>query len=332
MSVLERREALDRFQQRTRGLSFVAAVIRKRSDDGAGQLAALMAYYAFISLFPLLLVFVTILGFVLQGDPTLKQQILKGTLGQFPIVSSELEKTFAGSGTALGVGLVLTLLAGFGVTNVSQIAFNRIWYVPFTERPNFLMRRLRGLWLLLVLGALTILATVAGGFVGASNHASAGAGALVAGVLVSLVANLVLFMSAFNLLTAAELSWRALLPGVVLAAVLWTLLQYFGGLYVSHELKRNGPLYGSFALVLGLLAWLYLGAQMTLIAAEVNVVIDRKLWPRSLLAPGLTDADRRALRAAAQAQDRNADEHIEVRFEERIVERPADGPAEGPDR
>lgn len=330
MSILERREAADRFQQRTPGLAFVAAVIRKRSDDRAGQLAALIAYYAFISLFPLLLVFVTILGFVLQGDPALQREILKGTLGQFPIISTELEETFAGSGTALGIGLVLTLLAGFGVTNVSQVAFNRIWHVPFTERPNFLVRRLRGLWLLLVLGALTILSTVAGGFVGASNHASAGAGALIAGVLVSLVANLALFMSAFNLLTAAELSWRQLLPGAVLAAVLWTLLQYFGGLYISHELKRNGPLYGSFALVLGLLAWLYLGAQLTLIAAEVNVVLDQKLWPRSLFAPGLTDADKRALRAAAQAQDRSENEYIEVRFEERVVERPDDGPAAEP--
>lgn len=317
MSLLERRQALDRFQQSRTVPAFVAAVIKKFGDDGAGNLAALIAYYAFVSLFPLLLVFVTILGYVLEGNPHLKEEILEGTLGKFPLLSDQLKlHSLSGSGPALAIGIVLTLLAGLGVTGASQTALNRIWAVPFSKQPNFLTSRLRGIALLLTLGALTIVSTIAGGFVGASESSGSGAWALIAGVVVALVANLVLFASAFKLLTATALSWRNVLPGAAVASVLWTLLQYFGGLYVSHELKHTGPLYGSFAFVLGLLAWLYLGAQLTLLSAEVNVVLARRLWPRSLFAPGLLDADRRATRAAVRAQNRNAGERIEVHFED----------------
>ena len=129
------------------------------------------------------------------------------------------------------------------------------------------------------------------------------------------VFNLALFMLAFKLLTAAEVSWRELLPGVIAASVFWQLLQHLGGYYVDHELKRFSPLYGVFGLVLGLLAWLYLGAQLTIFAAEINVVYQRRLWPRSLFAP-LIDADKRALTSAAEAQERVDEQNVEVSFDE----------------
>ncbi len=290
-------------------------MLKKYGDDQGGQMAALIAYYGFVSLFPLLLVFVTILGFVLQGDPSLERQVREGTLSQFPLISSQLEETLQGSGAALGIGTLLTLVGGLAITNFVQNAFNRIWSVPLGERPNYLFRRLRGLWVLVILGALSILSALAAGFVGASNHETASAGSLIAGALVSLAVNLLLFFAAFKLLTAVQLGLRQLRVGVALAAVFWTLLQYFGGLYVSHEMKHLGPLYGTFALVLGLLAWIYLGAHLILLAAETNVVLDRRLWPRTYFGSTLLDADRRALRAAALAQDRNTAEHIEVHFD-----------------
>ena len=123
-------------------------------------------------------------------------------------------------------------------------------------------------------------------------------------------------MIAFKLLTAVELSWRELLPGVIVAAVLWQLLQHLGGYYLDHELKRTGPLYGVFALVLGLLAWLYLGAQLTIFAAEINVVRVRKLWPRSFFSDPLLEADRRALISSAEVEERVEQENVEVSFEE----------------
>jgi YihY family inner membrane protein len=297
MSLSDRLHALDRRQQEMRRVSFIAAVIKKFGDDQAGQLAALIAYYGFVSLFPLLLVLVTVLGFVLQGDPADQKRILDGALGQFPIISDQLKlHSLTGSGIALAIGVVGSLLAGMGITGATQNAFNRIWSVPFKHRPNFIYAHLRGLGMLAILGTLSIVSTTVAGYVGTSSHAAL---AVIAGVLVAFVLNLALFMTAFKLLTAVEVSWRDLLPGVVVAAVFWQLLQHLGGFYVEHELKHTGPLYGIFALVLGLLAWLYLGAQLTIFAAEINVVKVHRLWPRSFFSDPLLEADRRALRSTS---------------------------------
>ena len=313
MSLTDRLQSFDRRQQQTRGLRLVAAVIKKFGDDQGGQLAALITYYGFVSLFPLLLVFVTVLGFVLQGDPAEQQKILNGTLGQFPLISDYLKlHAIEGSTAALVIGVVGSLLAGLGFTGAMQMAFNRIWSVPFKHRPDFLRSRLRGLILLAVLGTISIVSTVAAGFVGTSDHS---APAVVAGIVVALVANLALFMSSFKFLTAADLGWRTLLPGVITASILWEILHILGGYYIEHALKRTSPLYGFFAVVLGLLAWLYLGAQLTVISAEINVVKARQLWPRSFFSNPLLDADRRALTHSAETEERIHQENVEVSFD-----------------
>jgi membrane protein len=313
MSFWDRLHAFDRFQQRHRRLSFIVAVIKKFTDDQAGQLAALVAYYAFVSLFPLLLVFVTVLGFILQNDPAERERILNGALGQIPLIRDQLKlHSLNGSPVALAIGIVGALLAGLGITNASQTAFNRMWHVPFKHRPNFLLARLRGLGMLAILGTMAIVSTVAAGYVGATSH---GAPAVLAGVVVALAFNLATFLLAFKLLTAADLSWRDLLPGAIIAAVFWQMLQLLGGYYIEHLLKRTTPLYGIFALVLGLLAWLYLGAQLTIFAAETNVVRVRRLWPRSLFGEPLLPADKRALTSSAETEERVEEENVEVDFD-----------------
>jgi YihY family inner membrane protein len=313
MSLTDRLHTLDHLQQRSSRLSFPAAVIKKFGDDQAGQLAALIAYYGFVSLFPLLLVLVTVLGFVLQGDPGDQKRILDGALGQFPLISDQLKlHSLTGSSVGLAIGIVGSLLAGMGITGATQNAFNRIWSVPFKDRPNFLFAHLRGLRMLAILGTLSIVSTTAAGYVGSSAHA---APAVVAGVLVAFVLNLALFMTAFKLLTAVEVPWRDLLPGVIVAAVFWQLLQHLGGFYVDHELKHTGPLYGVFALVLGLLAWLYLGAQLTIFAAEINVVRLHRLWPRSFFSDPLLEADKRAMTSSAETEERVQEQNVEVNFD-----------------
>jgi membrane protein len=312
MSLGERLKELDRRQQRSPRLGFLAGVVKKFQDDEAGQLAALIAYYAFVSLFPLLLVLVTVLGFALQGDPAERETILNGALGQFPLVRDQISQHgLKGSGSGLAIGLVGALLAGLGITGATQNAFNRIWSVPHKHRPDFISTRLRGLAMLAGLGTLSIASTVAAGFVGAGSH---GALAVAAGIVVAFIFNVALFMLAFKLLTAIDLHWRDLLLGVIVAAVFWQLLQSLGGFYIQHELKRTGPLYGTFALVLGLLAWLYLGAQMTIFAAEINVVRARRLWPRSFFSDPLLEADKRALTSSAETEERVHEENVEVDF------------------
>lgn len=314
MSIGDTLHSLDRRQQHTPGVRFVAAVYKKFGEDQAGQLAALIAYYGFVSLFPLLLVLVTILGFVLQGNPGEQKEILDGALGQFPIVSDQLKlHSLNGSGIGLAIGVVGSLLAGMGITGATQNAFNRIWQVPFKNRPNFVFAHLRGLGMLAILGTLSVVSTTVAGFVGSGSHAPI---PVLAGIVVAFALNLALFMTAFKLLTAVDVSWRELLPGVIVAAVCWQLLQHLGGYYIDHELKRTGPLYGIFALVLGLLAWLYLGAQLTIFAAEINVVRVQKLWPRSFFSEPLLDADKRALTSSAEVEERIEQENVEVSFEE----------------
>jgi YihY family inner membrane protein len=314
MSIGERLHRLDGRQQQSRHVGFIAAVIKKFSDDQGGELAGLIAFYGFLSLFPLLLVFVTVLGFLLQGDPHKKEQVLNGTLGEFPLISEQISHSgLKGSGAALAIGIVGSLLAGLRITSVVQNAFNRIWSVPFKERPDFLRIRLRGLAVLALLGVMSIISTGAAGFVGTASHQAT---KLLPGIFVALLFNVALFMTAFKLLTAEELQWRQLLPGVIVAAIGWQLLQSLGGFYLAHELKKTGPLYGTFALVLGLLAWLYLGAQLTVYAAEINVVKARGLWPRSLFSDPLLDADRRALTASAEIEERVPQENVDVDFDQ----------------
>jgi YihY family inner membrane protein len=279
----DRLETADRFQQGSRRLGFTVAVLKKFDEDQASQMGALIAYYGFFCLSPLLLVFVTVLGFVLDGNPSAQESVLHSTLSQFPIIGTQLQSnvhSLKGSFLALAIGIVGSLLLGLGVTGATQSAFNRVWGIPRRRQLGFLAWRLRGLGLLVVLGPLSIVSTVAAGYVTAQT---AGAMAVLGGVLTALAANLLLFFTVFRMLTSEEVGTRDLIPGVVLAAVLWQLLQHIGGFYVDHVVRHAKETSGLFAFVLGLLTWLYLGGQVTVLAAELNVVRARRLWPRSLL-------------------------------------------------
>jgi YihY family inner membrane protein len=274
--------AFDAYQHRSRRLGFLVAVIKRYGEDEAGSLGALIAYYGFFSLFPLLLVFVTVLGFVLQGDPKAQEQVLHSTLAQFPVIGAQIRGNIGslkGSAIALTIGIVGSLLAGLAVTGATQNAFNKIWRIPRQRRFGFIGWRLRGLALLAVLGVLSIVATAAAAY---ATGQTRGAIAVLLGVAVALAANLTLFFTVFRLMTAEQIATQDLLPGIVLAAVLWQILQHVGGLYVEHVVRHAQETAGVFAFVLGLLAWLYLGGQVVVLSAEVNVVRARRLWPRRL--------------------------------------------------
>jgi inner membrane protein YhjD len=313
MDLMRPVRAFDRAQQRRRWLAIPVAVIKKFGDDQAGSLAALVAYYSFFSLFPLLLVFVTVLGFVLQGDPQAQKAVQDSVLGQFPIIGQQIHiHALSGHVTALVIGLVTSILAGLGVTQAGQNAFDRVWAVPMKDRPNWLKARLHGLALLVSLGVLFLVATVP------STLVSGGFGAPVTkalAILVSLLLNIGLFFAAFRFMTSSTVRTRDLRVGVIVAAVLWEILQIVGGYYIGHVLKRSTATYAQFGLVIALLVWLHLGAQMTLYAAEINVVLKRRLWPRSLFGPPDEPADQRTLTALAKVEERSDEQHVDVEFE-----------------
>ncbi|HUY46708.1 MAG TPA: YihY/virulence factor BrkB family protein [Streptosporangiaceae bacterium] len=306
---------VDRLQQGRPWLAFPVAVWKKFGDDQAGNLAALIAYYAFASLFPLLLVLVTVLDIVLAHDPALRDSVLNSAFGQFPVIGDQLKKNVHSlnqTGFALVIGLVLTFLGARGVAGAAQNALNTVWGVPFSRRPGFPWSMLRDLALILVVGIGLLATTLLSGLAGAgSARILPGAGAQAGAVVVSLLLNVGVIWLGFRLATAREVGTRDMLPGAVLAAIVWQSLQLLGGYLVAHNLAKSSSLYGVFGIVLGLLAWLYLQAQFTLYAVEANVVGVRRLWPRSLAPPPLTQQDRRAYRLYAQIQERRPEQDIE---------------------
>jgi YihY family inner membrane protein len=308
---------LDRRQRAHAGLGFPVAVLKKFGEDRASSLAALSAYYAFFSLFPLLLAFVSVLGFVLEGDPELREDVIDTALERIPVIGAELRddvQPLSGSGVALAIGLVGALWAGLGVTVALDRAFAEIWDVPRLDQPSGLKARARGLLVIVVLGVTLIAATVLTGI--ATGGGIDGAAQRVLAIAGSLAVNAVVFVAVFALLTPRRPAIRELLPGVALAAAGLSVLQSLGGWYVDRTITGADATYGVFALVIGLLSWFFLAAHLVLVAAEVNVVLARRLWPRSL-AGDLTPADERALRRLAEAGRRDPRQRIEVSFEER---------------
>ena len=282
--LVDRLRRLDGFQQRHRRLSFVVAVIKRFADDAGGQYAGLIAYHAFFTLFALLLAFVTGLGLLLNGDAGLQHRIVGSTLTQFPVIGTQIQRNVQSlhvGGIGLVVGIAGTLFSGLGVTRASQTAFDRIWEVSERVRYPFLRRQARGLGLLAILGVANLAAT---GLAAAADAGStAGAVATIGALILSFAITFGLFMAAFSLLTSAPTPWRDLVPGAVIATVAWQLLQHLGGWFVYRHLRHASEVYGTFGLVIGLLTWFYIGAVLTLLAAEVNVVRARGLWPRSFL-------------------------------------------------
>jgi len=328
--------AVDERQRRSPWLAFPLAVWKKFGDDQAGNLAALIAYYAFASIFPLLLVLITGLDLVLGHDPALRQKVLNSAFSQFPVIGPQLKTnvhSLTETGPALVIGLVLTFLGTRGVATAAQNAFNTAWGVPLARRPGFSMSALRAIAMIVVVGtgiiATTLLSGLAGG---AAASVLSGPGAYVGAIAVSLLLNIGLFWFGFRLATASEVKRNELLLGAVLAAIIWQILQLLGGYLVAHSVSKSSSVYGIFAVVLGLIAWLYLQAEFTLYAVEAAVVKARGLWPRTLFPPPLREADRRAYEQYAQAQQRFPGQEIDTRIAEDPTKpaHPPDNPVPAP--
>lgn len=313
-------DRVDAFQRAHGWAAFLVGVSKKFGDDRAGSLAALVAYYAFFSLFPLLLVLVTVLGLLLSGNPELRARVLESALAQFPVIGEELGANVGGlegSGIALAIGLLGAVWAGMGAMQAAQQAMNAVWDVPLRDRPSFLGKRLRALGMLAVLGGGVVSTTLV------ANLPSITGTPQPVLRLVSLsataIVNTAIFVLSFKVLTDRDLGWRDVLPGAALAGVGWTALQLLGGHLVSRRVTGASQTYGAFALVLGLLSWLYLQAQLTLLGAELNVVLRRHLWPRSLTGRRLTEADERALQGYAKAQERFPSQRVHVHLEREVT-------------
>jgi uncharacterized BrkB/YihY/UPF0761 family membrane protein len=308
---------LDERQQAHPALGFPFAVLRKFGDDQASSKAVLIAYNGLFALFPLLLLFSTVLGFVLHGDPHLRSQVVNSAAGRLPVLGNELKThSLAGSGLALGIGLAGLIYGTQGVGQAGMGAMNGLWNVPYLQRPNFLHARLRGLAALAAFGLSIVAATVLADLGHLWIH---GPLSSVATLLGALAINLGAFIVAFRLLTSERLSVGDVFVGALLASLFWEILQVAGSLYVGRIVTHDSATYGFFAIVIGLMSWVYLGAQLTLVAAEVNVVRRDRLWPRSLTRRELTAADRAVYERLARMETRRQGVSVEVRFDDEVT-------------
>jgi uncharacterized BrkB/YihY/UPF0761 family membrane protein len=311
-------ERFDALQRRRRVLSVPIAVVYKFFDDQGGYLAASLAYYSFVAIFPLMLIGSSILGFLLQGDPQLEREVLTSALRQFPIVGDQLGRPagLQGSASAVVVGALASLYGIVGLGQVAQNSVNVVWAVPRNSRLNPIVSRARSLvWLVLAGLALVVVAVVSG--LGGQLQVL-GAGWL--GKVLAIALNTAVLVVMMRLSTKQHESVRQVLPGALAIALMWQLLQAAGGFYVEHVIKRASEMNGVFGLVLGLVALLYIASVMSMIGLEINVVLAKKLYPRALLTPftdavHLTPADRRVYTEYARAQRHKGFEQVHVHFE-----------------
>jgi membrane protein len=329
---------VDRGQRRFPPVGFPLAVIYKFFDDQGNYLAAIMTYYAFVAIFPLLLLGSSILGFFLQGNPGLRNDLIDSALAQFPIIGDQLGQPEGLQGSTAGIvlGALVALYGALGLGQALQNALNIAWSVPRNSRPNPVLLRLKSLGLLLTAGlavlALSVLSALSSNTsVLGDRFASYSWPIWVATVLINTLVLAVLFRYG----TSRTHRFWGSVPGALTTALLWQLLQRIGTLYVTQVLTETSSMNKTFGLVLGLIGLIYIAAVMGVLGIEVNVVLNRRLWPRALLTPftdkvDLTEADKRAYTGYALAQRHKGFENVEVTFTDtmklRVVEsEPDDG-------
>jgi YihY family inner membrane protein len=317
---------VDAAQQRHTVSAFVFGIIKKYGDDNGGVLTANLAHSSFVSLFPLLLVLVTLLGLVSSDDPALRHEALNAVAGQVPLIGQQLASNVHELRRSSVIGLIIGLLALIwgttGLAQAGQFTMSQVWNLPGPDRPGYLQRLGRSALFLGVLGVGVIVTTLLTGLASYGHHGSWLAAASEAAAA---AANVGMYFIGFRVLTPKAVPIRRLVPGVIAGGIAWTVLEALGTLLVHHYL-HNDSVYGVFGTVLGLLAWIYLGVEISVYAAEINVVLARRLWPRSIVQPPLTRADRASLSSQALQNQRRDDQHVEVSFDDGPAD---DGPADG---
>jgi uncharacterized BrkB/YihY/UPF0761 family membrane protein len=293
----------DAGQRRFTPTAFVFGVVKKYGDDNGGVLVSNLAYSAFVSLFPLLLIFITILGLVAASNPAFRQDAVNAVAKQVPLIGQQLTGNVHELRRSSVTGLAQAGL--FTMTNV--------WNLPGPARPGYAQRLGRSLLFLSLLGGGVIVTT---GLASLNTYGHNSAAIAVLAQILAALVNAGMYLGAFRALTAKGVPTRDLLPGAIVGGIAWTLLQILGTFLVHHFL-HSASAYGVFATVLGLLAWIYLATEITVYSAEINVVLARHLWPRSIVQPPLTEADRASMALQALQNQRRPEQQVEVTFDDR---------------
>lgn len=310
--IQKRLQNIDQFQQRHRFAAFTYAVIKKYGEDQAGYQSALLTYYGFLSLFPLLLVLTTLTGIIAGSHPDLQRSIIHGLTNYIPVLGNQLSAHVQGihkTGIALLIGILFTFYGARGVADVFRNGVNHLWRVPLTKRDGFPKSLVKNLMIIAGGGLGLILASACSGLADAAGHG-------LVFRLLSLLINVAILFGLFswllNIALPHQVSFKDIRAGALTAAIGLVLLQSFGALLLAHELKSLDAVYSYFAIALGLLFWLYLQSQVVYYSVEVAAVHTQKLWPRSLTDDHLTEADKWALDYQAKEARAIEREHVQT--------------------
>jgi YihY family inner membrane protein len=306
---------VDATQRRFTPTAFVFGVVKKYGDDNGGVLTSNLAYSAFVSLFPLLLVLVTLLGLLASVSSSFRTEVLKAVAGQVPLIGNQLtggvHQLKRDSVIGLVFGIVGLIWGSAGLAQSGLFTMEQVWNLPGPDRPGYAQRLGRaGLFLCLLGGGVlvTTLLTSLNTYGGSKAF-----GWLVLFELLAAAFNVGMYSGAFRILTPKGVPTHNLVPGAITGGILWTALQVLGT-YLIHHFEHSDSAYTVFGTVLALIAWIYLAVEITVYSAEINVVLARRLWPRALIQPPLTEADRSSLTLQAQQNQRHPEQHIEVTF------------------
>jgi YihY family inner membrane protein len=307
---------LDAAQRRVPPAAFIFGVVKKFGDDNGGVLVTNLAFTAFLSLFPLLLVLMTVLGLVASVEPSFRIDVVNAVSQQIPLIGRTLTENVdqlrRSSVIGLIVGLVALLWGSTGLAQAGIFTMEQVWNLPGPDRPGFVQRLGRSGIFLGLLATGVIVTTL---LTGLSTYGHNTAWLVIPAQIAAALANVGMFVAAFRILTPKAVVVRRLLPGAIVAGVCWTLLQLLGT-YLVHHFLRTDSVYGVFATVLGLIAWIYVAVRVIVYSAEINVVLARRLWPRSIVQPPLLKADRESLSLQALQNQRRKEQHVEVTFDE----------------
>jgi inner membrane protein YhjD len=308
--------ALDRFQCRHRFAGFPYAVIKKYGDDVSGYQAALITYYGFLSLFPLLIVATSIIGLVSQHNDALRERLMNSVGSYFPAIGEQLQSsvhTSKTTGVALIIGLLFALYGAKGSADALRHALDHAWEVPKQQRPGFPKNTLKSLSLIVGGG----IGLVASAFL--SSYATVAVSHTVwlraIPLVISLILTYLVFLFVFKVGSARKHKLEDIRLGALIAAIALLVLQIVGSFLVKHQLHNARTTNAQFAVVLVLLFWIYLQAQVIMYAIQINVIHTLKLWPRSLGGKDLTKADRQALALYVHREKlQEPPEEVAVRF------------------
>ncbi|MCZ7631477.1 MAG: YihY/virulence factor BrkB family protein [Microthrixaceae bacterium] len=305
-------DRVDSFQRRIPPVAAIHAVLRKYGEDRGGQLATLLSYRGFFSVFPLMLAFVGAVGLLLDDNPELRDELIDSTLAAVPVVGAQIASTEPSTEADVIVvvgAVLLSLWTGLGLLEMLQEALNDVWGVPRFDRPPWIIRRLRAIPGALLIGGCLVL-TGASAWIFGDADLPLLQRAL--GYLLPVLAGGLCYLGLHALLCVRTVPVRAQLPGAVATGVLWLALQLLGTWFVNRYVLQSSDTYGVFVVMFGLLSWAYMLGMAYLYANELSVVLHDRLWPRSLTGRNLTDADQSSHAAVVSREARIREMDVEV--------------------